>query len=40
MEVRIVQRGKVFVMVPTKPVPRMTLAEVNAVRDKLRERRR
>jgi len=40
IEVRVEKRGKLFVMVPTKPVPTMRTEEVNAVRDELRERRR
>ena len=40
IEVKIVKRGRLFVMVPTKPIARKTTTEeVNAVRDAIRERR-
>jgi len=39
VEMKIVKRGRVFVMEPTKPLPKMTTEEVNAIRDAIRERR-
>jgi len=40
IEVKLVKRGRVFVMVPTKPITtKITTDEVNAVRDALRKRR-
>jgi AbrB family looped-hinge helix DNA binding protein len=40
IEVKLVKRGRVFVMVPTKPIAtKITTEKVNAIRDALRERR-
>jgi hypothetical protein len=40
IEVKLVKRGRVFVMVPTKPIATKTTTEdVNAIRDALLERR-
>ena len=39
MEVRIEERDGIFVMVPTKPVPKLTAEEVREITMALRERR-
>ena len=39
IEIRMERRGRLMVAVPVKPVPKITTAEVNAVRDRIRERR-